>query len=698
MSVIKRAPKPRKWLRSDRYINREYSWLQFNSRVLAEAANESNPLLERLKFLAIFESNLDEFYMVRVSGLIEQDDSKLFELSVDGMTPGEQLKLISKTVRPMRQAADELLTTKLLPELGEQDIRILPFEELTPKQKKEQQEHFRREVFPLLTPLILHPNPTFPFISNRSLNLAVVLRDEHGTQRVARVKVPTVIKRLQRLSKRANHFLLAEDLIRQNLAELFPGVHIEGSYLFRVIRDADIEIRELEAGDLLDAIEQTIKRRRFGDPVCLEVQADMPPELRADLMKWLEVDESTTFDVKGLLDLEALYELAGIDKPALRFPRFTPQVVESLASARATFDTIRSGDVLVHHPFDSFRSIENFVRSAAIDPDVIGIKMTLYRVGSHSPIVESLLAAAEAGKQVAVLVELKARFDESNNLGWARALERAGVHVSFGFAELKTHCKLCMVVRREPDAIRTYAHIGTGNYNPQTALVYTDLGLLTVNEELTQDVAELFNVLTGFSRQRTYRRLLVAPMGLREGVIERIHREIKVHEKQGSGRIIFKLNALVDPGIVDALYEASEAGVKVELIVRGICSLRPGIEEMSSNIRVCSVVGRFLEHSRILYFENGGEPEVFIGSSDLMRRNLDRRIETLVPITKANLIGHIRENILERYLQDNTNSWSMQGDGTYIRVKAGDAKPFSVQSYLIEHPTTRLLYPQELSD
>lgn len=698
MSAIKRVPKPRKWLRSDRYINREYSWLQFNSRVLAEAENDANPLLERLKFLAIFESNLDEFNMVRVSGLIEQADSKLFELSVDGMTPTEQLKLISKTVAPLRRQADELLTAKLIPALAEHDIRILSYEQLTAKQKKQQQEHFRREIFPLLTPLILHPNPTFPFISNRSLNLAVVLRDEHGTQRVARVKVPTVIRRLQRLSKRENHFILAEDLIRQNLAELFPGVHIEGSYMFRVIRDADIEIRELEAGDLLDAIEQTIKRRRFGDPVCLEVQADMPLELKSDLIKWLEVDESTTFEVSGLLDLEALFELASLDKPNLRFPRFTPQMVESLSTAKATFDSVRSNDILVHHPFDSFRSIENFVRAAADDPDVIGIKMTLYRVGSHSPIVEALLAAAEAGKQVAVLVELKARFDESNNLGWARALERAGVHVSFGFAELKTHCKLCMVVRREPDAIRTYVHIGTGNYNPQTALLYTDLGLLSANEELTQDVAELFNVLTGFSRQRTYRKLLVAPMGLREAVIDRIHREIRIAEKGGSGRIIFKLNALVDPGIIDALYEASEAGVKVDLIVRGICSLRPGMEELSTNIRVISVVGRFLEHSRVLYFENGGEPEVFIGSSDLMRRNLDRRIEVLVPVTKPTLVGHIRENILERYLQDTSQAWVMQGDGTYSRVKPAEGKHFSVQSYLVDHPTTRLLYSTEIPD
>ncbi len=697
MSNLKRAPKPRKWLRSDRYINREYSWLQFNSRVLAEAANTSNPLLERLKFLAIFESNLDEFYMVRVSGLIEQEGSGLFEMSPDGMTPAEQLKLISKTVANLVRQADDLLQGDLLPALEAEDIRLLRYEELTAKQKREQQEHFRREIFPLLTPLVLHPNPTLPFISNRSLNVAVILQDEHGNQRIARVKVPTVIKRLHRVSKRANHFIPTEELIRENLAELFPGVHIDGSYLFRVVRDADIEIRELEAGDLLDVVEQTIKRRRFGDPVCLQVQAGMPVTLRDDLMKWLELDESTTFEVAGLMDLDALYELAALDKPNLRFSRFTPHVAESLSTARATFDTIRAGDVLIHHPFDSFRSVENFVRSAALDADVIGIKMTLYRVGSHSPIVEALLAAAEAGKQVAVLVELKARFDESNNLVWARALERAGVHVSFGFAELKTHCKLAMVVRREADAIRTYVHIGTGNYNPQTAQLYTDLGLLSCNEDLTQDVAELFNVLTGFSRQRSYRKLLVAPMGLREAVIDRIHREIRNHGKSVPGRIIFKLNALVDPGIVDALYEASEAGVKVDLIVRGICSLRPGVEEMSTNIRVISVVGRFLEHSRILYFENGGEPEVFIGSSDLMRRNLDRRIEVLVPISKPTLVGHIRENILERYLQDNTNSWQMAKDGVYTRIRT-DERPFSVQNYLIEHPTTKLLYPADLAD
>ncbi|HTQ08548.1 MAG TPA: polyphosphate kinase 1, partial [Fimbriimonadaceae bacterium] len=675
----------------DRFINREYSWLQFDGRVLEEAARPETPLLERLKFLAIFESNLDEFYMVRVSGLMEQRESGVYEMSADGLGPAEQINLIAKSVPAMRRHASEILHGQVLPLLKGQGVEILSWEELSPKRKAEMDAFFRTTIFPLCTPLILHPATTFPFISNRSLNIGILLNDEQGNQKLARVKVPTVLPRLIRLGSKGHSYVLTEEVIRNNLGALFPGVEIVSSYMFRVIRDADVEIRELEAGDLLDLIEQTIKRRRFGAPVLLEVSADMPAAIREQLMVLLGLQPSDVLPEEGLVGLEALWELATIDRADLRYPRLQPHLAELLATHRSLFELLDSNDVLVHHPFDSFWPVQQFVRSAAIDPEVIGIKMTLYRVGTPSPIVEALLAAAEAGKQVAVMVELKARFDESNNLGWARALEQAGVHVTYGFTELKTHCKLCLVVRRNSAGIRTYAHIGTGNYNPTTALLYTDIGFFTTDEEITKDVAELFNVLTGFSRQKEYRKLLVAPNGLREAVIERILREAR-HPR---GRIMLKLNSLVDPEIINALYEANDAGVEIDLIVRGICTLRPGIPDLSQNIRVISVIGRFLEHSRVLYFENGGNPELLIGSSDLMRRNLDRRIEVLVPIEKPHLIGHIRDQILQRYFCDNTNAWDMKPDGTYAR-REPDGQAFTIQDYLIDHSSTKILYPNDV--
>ncbi len=691
MSSLRRAPKAKKWLRSDRFVNREYSWLQFNGRVLEEASRPENPLLERLKFLAIFESNLDEFYMVRVSGLMEQNESGLYEMTPDGLGPSEQLSLIAKTVPPMRRHASEILHGELLPALAAQGVGIVPYDGLSDKRKHELDAYFRKNIFPLCTPLILHPATTIPFISNRSLNIAAILNDEQGNSRLARVKVPSVLPRLVRVGNRGHSFVLAEDLIRNNLGALFPGVEIFATHVFRVIRDADIEIRELEAGDLLETIEQTIKQRRFGDPVLLEVSADMPESVRGQLMEILDLGPQNLHEGNGLLGLDALWELSAIDRVDLRYPRFQPYLADSLSTSKLLFEQLDSTDALLHHPFDSFRPVEHYVRSAAVDPDVIGIKMTLYRVGTPSPIVEALLAAAEAGKQVAVMVELKARFDESNNLGWARALEQAGVHVTYGFTELKTHCKLCLIVRKGSGGVRTYAHIGTGNYNPGTALLYTDLGLFTADDSITQDVAELFNVLTGFSRQRDYRKLLVAPTGLREAVIQRIRRETR----HSQGRIIFKLNSLVDPDIINALYEANDAGVEIDLIIRGICTLRPGIPDLSQNIRVISVVGRFLEHSRVLYFENGGNPELLIGSSDLMRRNLDRRIEVLVPIARPDLIAHVRDQILGRYFCDNTNAWDMEPDGSYLR-RVPDGKPFTIQQYLIDHPSSKVLFPNEV--
>ncbi|MCC7434385.1 MAG: polyphosphate kinase 1 [Methanoregulaceae archaeon] len=674
---------------NEKYFNRESSWLQFNRRVLEEAKNPDNPLLERLKFLAIFESNLDEFYMVRVSGLIEQYESGVVEPSADGLSPNEQLELISNEAYPLRQAAAALWEDELRPLLKEQGVSIIAYRDLPEAKRTDLDLLFRQEIFPVCTPLILDPAPSVPFISNRSLNLVVVLGDETGGSRLARVKIPDVTPRAIRVSKRRHEYVLLEDVIRHNLAQLFPGVSIVSAHMFRVIRDADIEIRELEAGDLIESIEQTIRLRRFGDPVLLEVDEGMPEEVRRKLMHLLNLEESDTFQVQGILGFDVFWQIAAIDKPSLRYRPHHPFLAENLSSHRTLFGTIKEADVIVHHPFDSFRTVEEFVNSAAQDPRVIGIKQTLYRVGRESPIVESLLKAAESGKQVAVLVELKARFDESNNLVWARALERAGVHVTYGFPELKTHCKLCLVVRREEEGIATYAHIGTGNYNPTTARLYTDLGLFTADPEITQDVAELFNYLTGFSKQRVYRRLMVAPINLRTGVLERIRRETTIARRGAPARIMFKLNSLVDPELVDALNEAAEAGVKVDLIVRGICCLRP-----RAGVHVVSVVGRFLEHSRLLYFENGGSPEVWLGSADLMRRNLDRRIEVLAPVRRPEQIAYLRDELLAKYLEDNTNAWVLHADGHYERRTPGK-RTFSVQSYLMAHPTTRSLFPTQ---
>jgi len=684
---MKPAPSPAESNPASAYVNREASWLKFNERVLEEAANLDNPLLERLKFLAIFESNLDEFYMVRVSGLQEQAASGVADRSPDGLTPLDQIKQVSAIAQTLRRRAAQLFEASLLPALAESGIHIVPYASLTEKQRTDLKERFKKEIFPVCTPLNLHPAPSIPFISNRSLNLAVELSEGSET-RLARVKVPTVLPRFLRLSKKETRYVRLEDVIANNLQFLFPGVEILSAHLFRVIRDADIEIRELEAADLISSIEETLRLRRFGDPVLLECAKDMPKRIQQLLMKLLELNPVDVMAAEGLLSFDGLWELVRLDRPELRYRPFTPFLADHLAHSKVTFESVAKHDVLLHHPYDSFRSVEAFVASAALDPNVIGIKQTLYRVGEKSPIVESLLDAANAGKQVAVMVELKARFDEGNNLVWARALERAGVHVTYGFMELKTHCKLCMVVRREPTGIRSYAHIGTGNYNPETARLYTDLGLLTSDPEITQDILELFNFLTGFSRQTVYRKLLVAPLNLREGILDRIQDEVKFHRKSGKGRIVFKLNSLVDPEIIDALYVASKAGVQIDLIVRSICCLRPGVPGMSENIRVVSVVGRFLEHSRAYYFHRNGESEVLIGSADLMRRNLDRRIEVLVPVEAPELVRHILDDIMEPYLKDNVKAWEMRPDGEYERRKpAKTDPPFSAQIHFLDHPS-----------
>jgi polyphosphate kinase len=678
---------------SIRYINRELSWLAFNERVLAEASNSDNPLLERIKFLAIFESNLDEFYMVRVSGLIEQFESGVIETSPDGLSPNEQLAAISETAAPLRIRAADVLHQDLLPALEKYGVHIRDFESLNDRLRRELAQYFQTEVFPLCTPLMLNPAPTVPFISNRSLNLCVELLDDRGDTRLARVKIPTVIPRLVRLSKRKNEFILLEDLVAEHVGALFPGVEIVGVHQFRVIRDADIEIRELEAADLITTIEETLRLRRFGDPVLLQAHNSMPERVAKVLLGLLNLDDEDFFQVDGLLGMEVLWELTRVDKPSLRFKPHVPYAPEALLHPTSLFEAIRQRDILVHHPYDSFRSVEEFISSAATDPEVIGIKQTMYRVGKESPLVESLLDAADQGKQVAAMVELKARFDESNNLVWARALERAGVHVTYGFPEMKVHCKLCLVVRREPDGVKQYAHIGTGNYNPATARTYTDLGLFTADEALCQDIAELFNYLTGYSRQSKYRKLLVAPVNLREGILDRIRRETRVHRASGNGRIIFKINSLVDPEIIDALYAASQAGVEIDLIVRGICCLRPGVEGMSERVRVRSVIGRFLEHSRVYFFGNGDDPDILIGSADIMRRNLDRRVEVLAPVESLALRTLIYDRMLRTFMADHVKAWELGPDGVYRRSAPQQGKPLDSQAWGIAHPLTKYQFP-----
>jgi polyphosphate kinase len=679
------------WALHSRYVNREFSWLQFNSRVLAEAENRNNPLLDRLKFLAIFESNLDEFFMVRVSGLIEQAETGVTEVTPDGLSPSQQLAMITETVRPMRARAGEVWERDLKPALARAGITIKPFASLGDQARHDLTDYFHRSVFPLCTPLQLEPATTFPFISSLSLNMAVEL-DDDGTQRLARVKMPTNVPRLVPVPGEASTYVLLEDLVAGHLHLLFPGVKVLDHHMFRVIRDADIEIRELEAADLISAIEQTLRLRRYGDPVLLECEESLDDQWINTLRRGLELGESDVMRVKGLVGFDLLWELARIDRPGLKFAPHVPVLHERLAHHETLLPEIAQSDVLLHHPYDSFRTVEEFVASASLDPKVVGIKMTLYRVGSESPIVETLLRAAEAGKQVAVMVELKARFDESNNLGWARALERAGVHITFGFAEMKVHCKLCLLVRSESVGIRQYAHIGTGNYNPSTARIYTDLGLFTTDPAICQDIGELFNYLTGFSRQSAYRKLLVAPLNLREAIIERIEREIDWCQKTGRGRIIFKLNSLVDPEVIDGLYEASRAGVEVLLAVRGICCLRPRVRRLSENIRVVSIVGRFLEHSRVYYFENNGDPETFIGSADMMRRNLDRRIEVLVPVQDPRMVAYLRDTVLLPHFVDNQNAWELLPTGLYRRIRPSrDASPFELQRFLMQHPASALL-------
>jgi polyphosphate kinase len=663
-------------LPEDRYLNRELSWLDFNSRVLALAADNSLPLLERAKFLAIFASNLDEFYMVRVAGLKRRDEMGLSVRSADGLTPREQLARIGEQTQRIATRHARVFLDSVRPALAEEGIHIVTWADLDQAERDELSSYFTEQVFPVLTPLAVDPAHPFPFVSGLSLNLAVMVRQpEDGGQHFARVKVPNNVDRFVELETRSVsdgegpeivRYLPMEELIAAFLPELFPGMEIVEHHAFRITRNADYEVEEDRDEDLLQALERELARRRFGSPVRLEIADDMTESMLELLLRELDVHPGDVIEVPGLLDLSSLWQIYGIERPALKDPTFVPDTHPAFAdreTPRSIFATLREGDVLLHHPYDSFStSVQRFIEQAAADPNVLAIKQTLYRTSGDSPIVRALIAAAEAGKQVVAMVEIKARFDEQANIRWARELEQAGVHVVYGYVGLKTHCKTCLVVRREGSTIRRYCHIGTGNYNGKTARLYEDVGLLTVSPEIGADLTDLFNSLTGYSRKVSYRNLLVAPHSVRTGIIERVEREIAAHREHGGGRIRMKLNALVDEQVIDALYRASRAGVRVEVVVRGICALRPGAEGFSENISVRSILGRFLEHSRIMHFNRINE--FWIGSADMMHRNLDRRVEALVQVKDPRLTAYL-DDLFESALDPSTRCWELGSDGQW---------------------------------
>jgi polyphosphate kinase len=658
------------------FINRELSWLAFNARVLHEALDERTPLLERIRFLSIFSTNLDEFYMVRVAGIRRQVAAGVVQAPPDGMTPQEQLDAIHHTVNELCGRARACLDA-LLSRLAERDVRLLRVDDLAPAEWRAVDEYFEAQVFPVLTPLAVDPGHPFPYISNLSLSLAVEIHDPvTGAAHFARVKVPRSLPRWVSVAGRSNHFVPLEQVIGASLGALFPGMDVVGWYPFRITRYSDLEIPTMEEPeDLLSTIEEQVFRRRFGEVVRVEVSDDTPRHIRALLLQELRDDEDPVGallnerDVQSagnLLDHGDLAALAAIDLPDLKYPPYNPGTPRELRDPeRSVFDVIRERDILVHHPFDSFpATVERFLEAAAEDPDVLAVKLTLYRTSGDTAIVRILTEAAQRGKQVVVLVELKARFDEVNNITWARTLESFGVHVAYGSAILKTHAKTALVVRREPDGIRRYVHLGSGNYNTKTARQYTDVGLLTCSPSIGADVSDLFNSLTGFSRQRLYRKLLVAPSNMRDRFIDLIDREAQ-HARQGrGGRIITKMNALVDAEVIAALYRASEAGAEIDLIVRGICCLRPGVPGVSERIRVVSIVGRFLEHSRLWYFGNAGAGEYYIGSADWMPRNFDRRVEAVAPVDDPTVHARL-QSLLETCLRDNRQAWDLDPDGTW---------------------------------
>lgn len=670
---------------SREYLNRELSWLEFNRRVLQEALDDRTPLLERVNFLTIFSSNLDEFYMKRVGGLKRQVAAGVVASVPDGMTPLQQLAAIRRTVLPMLAQQAECYRRMIVPALAENDIHLLEWEQLTPQERQRANEYFAKSVFPVLTPLAVDPGHPFPFISNLSTSLGVTLRHPEQEENLfARIKVPQVLPSWVRLDVEPLNgryrMVSLIDVIRHNLDQLFPGMTVVNVMPFRITRNADVDRDEEDADDLLEMIEDELRRRRFEKVVRLELCASADPWMRNFLMQELHITEEDVYEMPGLLDYASLRPIAGLNVPKLRYKPWNPLVPPKLADSEMDiFGLIRRGDILVHHPYESFNaSVERFIRAAADDPNVLAIKMTMYRTGDDSPFIRLLIRAAEAGKQVACLVELKARFDEERNIYWAHILEKAGVHVVYGIVGLKTHAKMVLVVRREPDGLRCYAHIGTGNYNVQTAKLYTDLSLLTCRPDLTEDAASLFNYLTGRSASQSFKRLLVAPVNLQDRLLAMIAREAASARAGRAAHIIAKMNSLEDRRICQALYQASAAGVPIDLIVRGFCSLRPGVPGLSENIRVYSVIGRFLEHSRIFYFRNeAADPldgEFYIGSADWMYRNLLARVEAVTPVDDRALREKCWE-VLQVMLRDQRQVWEMQPDGSYVQRRPSPETP-----------------------
>ncbi len=675
-----RTPSRAPALPGDRFLNRELSWLDFNARVLELAEDESLPLLERVKFLSIFASNLDEFFMVRVAGLKRRQSTGLTVRSPDGLTIRDQIQLITERTQELVQRQAETFLKDVTPRLEDVGIRIVHWRELDDADARRLKEYFRDQVFPVLTPLAVDPAHPFPYISGLSLNLAVIVRDPAGgSSHFARVKVPNNVPRFIPVGPvgPTATFLPLEDLIAAHLQLLFPGLEVISHHLFRVTRNADLEVEEDRDEDLLQALERELARRRFGPAVRLEVTDSMDPQILEVLLSELEMQPHDVLHVPGLLDLASLWALYDLDRPELKDETFVPATHARLSdgeSPKSVFATLREGDVLVHHPYHSFAtSVQRFIEQAAADPHVLAIKQTLYRTSGDSPIVTALIQAAEAGKQVVALVEIKARFDEEANITWARSLERAGCHVVYGLVGLKTHCKTALVVRREHGLLRRYCHIGTGNYNPKTARIYEDLGILTADARVGADLTDLFNTLTGYSRQTNYRTLMVAPHGIRSGLVEKIRREIRHAAEGRPSGIRLKMNSLVDERVIDALYEASRAGVPVELLIRGICALRPGVPGMSETIRVRSIVGRFLEHSRVMAFDNGGDREWWIGSADLMHRNLDRRVEVLLRVCDETARGQLHD-MMQAAMAPGVRAWELGSDGTWTRSGDRDSQ------------------------
>ncbi len=661
------------------YINRELSWLEFNRRVLEEARDPSVPLLERLKFLAIFSSNLDEFFMVRVGGLQQKVQAGIAVGSgADRMPPSEQLERISAAVRTMLDEGYGCLRNELLPALEKEGIVFRTEKGLSDPQRRHLDELFRRQIFPVLTPLAIDQGHPFPHLLNKSLNLAVLLRRPQSQERLFAVtQAPAVLPRFVQIPAEKGHNLIAlETLIRMHLPELFPGMLIEQSAVFRVTRNSEYEIDDDEVEDLLKTIEEEVRKRRRGFAVRLEVEAGAVPDIQSFLMTALDVDPADVYATPDPVDLTALFQVHGLaGYHHLRDAPFVPQIVPEFAAATNMFTAIRSRDVLLHHPYESFAPVVDFITQAANDERVLAIKQTLYRTSSDSPVVRALQSAADNGKQVTAVIELKARMDEERNILWARELEKAGVHVVFGFIGLKTHCKVALVVRREEDGIRRYVHLGTGNYNPQTARVYTDLGLFTCNPDFCDDASALFNYLTGYSELPQWRKLIVAPSRMQAFMIEKIAQEAANQRGGKQGRIIAKINGLLEPAIVQALYRASQAGVRIDIVCRGICALRPGIPGVSENVRVISVIDRFLEHSRVYYFHNSGDPEVYIGSADWMDRNLSRRVEVVFPIEQPDLKQRLIAEVLATTLADNVKARELLPSGAYRRVERPANQP-----------------------